>query len=221
MRPSWPLLQVADVFKVLVQRLFHRYDVVKVREPASPCRTWCLPAFVARLNRATAGSRTCTCRASDLEPYVNTTTDDAGLPPAGLPPQEHCHQHNQPLPTWIRVIDAPGNWAERAAEKLEASVVVSHAVWELWLLRRCRTACRSGHSTWRPAEQLPCAAMPLSTAAALISTPDAGLPGRHVPAGGTRHGQPPPPADSGGRAPACQGKALVSLQGRLRMKPTD
>jgi H+-transporting ATPase len=55
-------LQVADVAKVMVQRLFRRYEIVK----------------------------------------------------------EHCHQHNEPLPGWVRAIDAPGNLGERMADRLES-----------------------------------------------------------------------------------------------------
>lgn len=55
-------LQIADVAKVVVQRLFRRYEITK----------------------------------------------------------EHCHQHNLPMPTWVKVIDAPGVLAEHMADRFES-----------------------------------------------------------------------------------------------------
>ena len=44
--------------------------------------------------------------------------------PLPLPPQEKCHQRGERPPAWVRWIDAPGNWAERASEQLEDAVSV-------------------------------------------------------------------------------------------------
>lgn len=103
--------QVADLAKVLTQRLFHRYEVVKVR-PVATLQGSCQGSLL--------GSRPCSTAAA-----AGTAPDP--LPAASALTQEHCHQTGERPPRWVRAIDAPGNWCERVSERIEAATAVSGA----------------------------------------------------------------------------------------------
>ena len=60
--------------------------------------------------------------------------------PLPLPPQEKCHQRGERPPAWVRWIDAPGNWAERASEQLEDAVSVRGG-WMACLMSVARRFC--------------------------------------------------------------------------------
>ena len=72
--------------------------------------------------------------------------------PLPLPPQEKCHQRGERPPAWVRWIDAPGNWAERASEQLEDAVSVRGG-WMACLMSVARRFC------WRALPHQPAAAL--------------------------------------------------------------
>lgn len=123
--PPTRLPQVADVLKVMVQKVFYRFEVVKVGSG----RSFCTAVPVAALAVPCTGLLAVPCNARRCQqPHQALGCVFAARGPnhillPGLL-QEHCHQTGEQPPAWVRWIDAPGTWCEHMSEKLEDAFTV-------------------------------------------------------------------------------------------------
>jgi hypothetical protein len=198
------------------------------RSWCSACSTDTMSLRCAGRKEAGRGCRAAGRQAGTILSFLKQQQSASGVPshvcrplhPPSHHAQEKCHQRGERPPAWVRWIDAPGNWAERASERLEDAVSVGRwwLAWLVgmaalgllapalgpWLAAAALISAGCGRSpaqaqVWtRVAPLHPTKLLPCPCCLQLLISFYAGLLRWDVPAPGGGRGSPSPP-------PTCQG----------------